>query len=62
MKRHLKEMIKKEAVSKLRRFFFMLFILFFIGNFVYLYIDLQMIKYEIQTLQPTTNDTLTLFL
>ena len=33
----------------------------FYWYFVYLVIDLQMIKYEFQALQPTANDTFTLF-
>lgn len=53
--------IKKEAVSQLETVFFMFKIWRFYWYFVYLVIDLQMIKYEFQALQPTANDTFTLF-
>jgi len=52
---------KKEAVSQLETVFFMFKIWRFYWYFVYLVIDLQMIKYEFQALQPTANDTFTLF-
>ena len=41
--------------------FFMFKICSFYWYFVYLVIDLHMIKYEFQALQPTANDTFTLF-
>jgi len=40
----------KEAVSQLETVFFMFKICNFYGYFVYLVIDLQLIKYEFQTL------------
>ena len=54
-------MNNKRSRLKTEAVFFVLYIWFNISYFVYLVIDLQLIKYEFQTLQPTTNDTFTLF-
>lgn len=42
--------------------FFMLFILISIRYFLYLIIDLQIIKYEIQALQSESDGTVTVFI
>ena len=58
---HYTSIQKKRSRLTTRDGFFIFKICRFKRYFVYLVIDLQMIKYEFQTLQPTTNDTFTLF-
>ena len=54
------QMTIKRSRLTTRDGFFMFKICNFYWYFVYLVIDLQVIKYEFQALQPTTNDTFTL--